>query len=147
MGRIWTFVPSFSSIVRGSNPAMATAGKGTPWARRRPALRRRFATSAAGAKERVARLGAHRQMRDDAAPGPLTQASAAQPPGRPGREGARRGGSTRALLGFGGAGSGPTKSHHRSSRSRNYARCGLRPVAVADELRHRYHSLRLYLIV
>src|SRR5205823_7660535 len=35
-----------------------------------------IAASAAGAKERVAQLGAHRQMRDDAAPGPLTPASA-----------------------------------------------------------------------
>src|SRR6266568_5565965 len=68
-----------------------------------PEVRRRFAASTAGAKERVAQLGAHRQMRDDAAPGPLTQASAPlsgspqnrkiprgeTAPGRLGREDAR----------------------------------------------------------
>src|SRR5256885_12696170 len=67
----------------------------------RPAAR--FAASASGAKEGVARLGAHLSMRNDAAPGPLTQASAArsgvpmksqiswggEPPGRLGREDAR----------------------------------------------------------
>src|SRR5436853_383509 len=47
-----------------------------------------FAASAAGAKEGVAQGGAHRDARQRA-PGPLTQASAAQPPGRPGREDAR----------------------------------------------------------
>ena len=60
-----------------------------------PELRSVFAASTAGAKERVARLGAHLLMRDDAAPGPLTQASAPQAPGRPGREDARNfGGAT-----------------------------------------------------
>src|SRR5437763_1875076 len=67
-----------------------------------------FAASAAGAKKRVARQGAHRQMRDEAAPGPLTQASAppgvlaeskipwgGMAPGRLGREDARNfGGAT-----------------------------------------------------
>src|SRR5438477_131828 len=48
------------------------------------------AASAVGAKEGVAGLGAHRQMRDNAAPGPLTQASAAKPPGRLGRADARK---------------------------------------------------------
>src|SRR3989440_7684709 len=52
-------------------------------------LRRRFARSTAGAKERVARRGAHRQMRDEEAPGPLTQASAPEAPGRLAREDAR----------------------------------------------------------
>src|SRR5712692_7645415 len=52
-------------------------------------VRRRFAASAAGAKERVARGGAHRQMRDDIAPGPSTQASGPKAPGRLGREDAR----------------------------------------------------------
>src|SRR6266481_6583534 len=51
-----------------------------------PEVRRRFAASTAGAKERVARGGAHLQMRDDEAPGPSTQASAPQAPGRLGRE-------------------------------------------------------------
>ena len=61
-----------------------------------------FAASAAGAKERVAPLGAHHQIRDDAVPGPLTHASAhigvpakskiswgGLAPGRLGREDAR----------------------------------------------------------
>src|SRR5712692_8678930 len=56
---------------------------------RRPRSAAKFAASAAGAKERVAPLGAHLSMRDDAAPGPLTQASAPQAPGRLGREDAR----------------------------------------------------------
>src|SRR5258708_36154194 len=52
-------------------------------------VRRRFAASAAGAQERVAQGGAHPLMRDSAAPGPLTQASAPQAPGRLGPEDAR----------------------------------------------------------
>src|SRR5712691_5946113 len=48
-----------------------------------------FAASAAGAKEGVAQGGAQLNLRDDAAPGPLTQASAPQAPGRLGREDAR----------------------------------------------------------
>jgi hypothetical protein len=65
-------------------------------------FRRRFAPSAAGAKERVAQGGAHPLMRDDAAPGPATPASAphgvpaksqiswgGHAPGRLGREDAR----------------------------------------------------------
>src|SRR5260370_36585101 len=64
-------------------------------------FRRRFATLAAGAKERVAQGGAHPSMRDAAAPGPATPASARQgdpskspisgdghPPRAPGRDGA-----------------------------------------------------------
>jgi hypothetical protein len=61
--------------------------------------RRAFATSAAGAKERVARQGAHRKMRDAAAPGPSTPASAPQAPGCLGREDASAldGGTLRVL--------------------------------------------------
>src|SRR6266568_4768640 len=69
-----------------------------------PEVRRRFAASTAGAKERVAQLGAHRQMRDDAAPGPLTQASAPKAPGRLGREDARN---------FGGGALGVDLDHYR----------------------------------
>src|SRR5581483_4694933 len=42
-----------------------------------PRFERYFAASAGGAKERVAQRGAHLKMRDEAAPGPLTPASAA----------------------------------------------------------------------
>ena len=54
-----------------------------------PEVRRICAASTGGAKERVAQGGAHPLMRDSAAPGPLTQASAPQAPGRLGREDAR----------------------------------------------------------
>src|ERR1700682_4953185 len=52
-----------------------------------------FAASAAGAKERVARLGKHLLMRDDAAPGPLTPAPAPRAHGGLGREEVRTVGS------------------------------------------------------
>src|SRR5438132_5531487 len=60
-----------------------------PRCRASPATYGYFAASAGGAKEGVAQPGAHQQMRDAAAPGPLTQASAAKPPARPGREDTR----------------------------------------------------------
>jgi hypothetical protein len=50
-----------------------------------PEVRSIVAAPMAGAKEGVAWLGAHLKMRDDAAPGPLTKASAPQAPGQLGR--------------------------------------------------------------
>src|SRR5260370_35957424 len=60
-------------------------------------FRRRFATLAAGAKERVAQGGAHPSMRDDAAPGPATLASA--PPGVPAKSQISWGGHAPGRLG------------------------------------------------
>src|SRR5258708_8839257 len=60
-------------------------------------FRRRFATSAAGARERVAALGAHQLMCDDAPPGPLTPASA--PPGVPAKSQISWGGHAPGRLG------------------------------------------------
>jgi len=45
----------------------------------------RPASQTAGAKERVARLGAHLKMRDDGETGPVTPASAPKVPGGDGR--------------------------------------------------------------
>src|SRR5712692_9641626 len=67
-------------------PRPNTATVGTSGAAPRSAAR--FAASATGAKERVARGGAHRDARRRVT-GPLTQASAAKPPGRLGREDAK----------------------------------------------------------
>src|SRR5712692_6297011 len=50
-----------------------------------PEVRCGLAAWAAGAKARVARQGVHQRMQDEAAPGPLTQASVPKAPGRPGR--------------------------------------------------------------
>src|SRR2546425_8349483 len=76
-------------------------------------LRRRFARSTAGAKERVARRGAHTYRGPrvvdsgggEEAPGPLTQASAPEAPGRLAREDARSiGGGTLEMAASGVAG-------------------------------------------
>src|SRR6266699_1273120 len=96
----WPPQPATRMATASRNVGCFTAGIVGVRTRRSAAY---FAASAAGAKERVALGGAHRQMRDDAAPGPLTQASAPlsgspqnrkiprgeTAPGRLGREDAR----------------------------------------------------------
>src|SRR6266571_8955075 len=93
----------------------------------------RFAASAAGAKDRVARQGAHLSMRDDAGPGPWTLASAPQAPGRLGREDARNfGGGTLRLRKEGRDGEEAEQRRHVDDRIGEQA---ARPAAAAGQVK------------
>src|SRR5882672_8510478 len=83
-----------------------------------PSVLERFAASAGGAKERVALGGAHPWMRDDAAPGPSTPASALQAPARLGREDPRISAAGRSV----GAGAAGAATAAAASTARAFGR-------------------------